>query len=118
MDVTLVIGCDVRMGAADWTEIEGGVTGPFQVLAQLQGGRLSVVSIIQITNKKETRVTVVTAAVCTWSLQVTLWLNTASSLIGSLLSVNEIVIRSSSFKPNVSQNSESSASISALCRKS
>lgn len=34
-ELTLLIGCDVRMGAADWTEVEGGITGLFQVEAHL-----------------------------------------------------------------------------------
>lgn len=37
-EFTLLISCDVRMGAADWTEVEGGVTGLFQVQAHLGGG--------------------------------------------------------------------------------
>lgn len=61
----MVIGYDVWMGAADWTEVEGGVTSLFQVVAHLQAGR-EVVSTGQITNKREIPVTTVTvAAVCT-----------------------------------------------------
>lgn len=34
--LTLLIGCDVKMGTADQTEVEGGVTGLFQVQAHLR----------------------------------------------------------------------------------
>lgn len=40
--LTLLISSDVNMGAADWTEVEGGVTRLFQVLAHL------VVHVVQL----------------------------------------------------------------------
>ncbi len=50
-EFTLLICCDVRMGAAEWTEVEGGVTGMFQVTTHLGREETWVVMATQTDTK-------------------------------------------------------------------
>lgn len=102
------------MGAADWREVEGGALGLFQEVTELWGKIKRVKWVCECVSVCVCLV----LCTCTCSLQVELWQNTASSLIGSLLSVKEIVISNSKSNPFLWQKEESSASSSALCKNS
>lgn len=110
------------MEAGGGAEAEGGALGPLQVAAHLEE---SVMVGMATTNSRDYNITdgelqlpgshsdttchyynsTMILPVCnmggTCSLQVLLWLNTASSLIGSSLSVKDIVIISSKSNPDL-----------------